>query len=114
MSNIVHLPVTELMTPHLVTCTPYTSLAEIHEAFQKNGIRRVPVIDRSGKLVGIVARSDLLAAEPPFMDKHASGEAVHEALSRVVAETVMTRNPRWCASGSCCTRTRSNCRRVIS
>ena len=49
----------ELMSTHPVTATEEMKLEEVANLFQDRYITRVPVV-RSGKLVGILARRDLL------------------------------------------------------
>lgn len=65
--------VAELMTTNVVSVSEDTSLAEIAGLFERNSIKRVPVV-RDGRLVGIVSRSNLIQAlaaaisEPPEPD----------------------------------------------
>jgi CBS domain-containing protein len=51
----------DVMTRSVVTAKPDTSLSEIADLLEKNGIKRVPIVKR-GKLVGIVSRANLLQA----------------------------------------------------
>lgn len=53
--------VSELMTRELVTAKPDTPIAEIALLLEENAIKRVPIVDK-GKLVGIVARANLIQA----------------------------------------------------
>jgi CBS domain-containing protein len=53
--------VSELMTRDLVTAKPDTPIAEIALLLEENAIKRVPIVDK-GKLVGIVARANLIQA----------------------------------------------------
>ena len=55
MSNIVH------------TCHPDDSLREVATTMSENRLRRLPVVDADGRLVGIVSLNDLAlaASEPP-------------------------------------------------
>jgi acetoin utilization protein AcuB len=52
------------MTPNPVTITPDTSFPEAYRIIREKGIRHLPVVDKEEKLVGIVARTDLLHASP--------------------------------------------------
>jgi osmotically-inducible protein OsmY len=45
----------------VITATPDTSLQDIAHLLEKNGIKRVPIVD-AGRLVGIVSRANLLQA----------------------------------------------------
>lgn len=47
------------MTIPCITVTPETSIVECCSVMETHQIRRVPVIDESGKLVGIVAMADV-------------------------------------------------------
>ena len=53
--------VADVMTRHVITATPDTSLQDIAHLLEKNGIKRVPIVD-GGRLVGIVSRANLLQA----------------------------------------------------
>lgn len=67
----------DVMTPHVVSVTENTDIAQIAELLDSRSIKRVPVV-RDGKLVGIVSRADMLralvASKAPVR-KAASGDA---------------------------------------
>jgi acetoin utilization protein AcuB len=52
------------MTFDPVTVTPDTSFPEAFEIIREKRIRHLPVVDGSGRLLGVVARTDLLHASP--------------------------------------------------
>jgi CBS domain-containing protein len=52
-------PVREVMSAPLITVSPRTPAAEIAELMRLNHVKRLPVVV-SGKLVGIVSRTDLI------------------------------------------------------
>ena len=54
----------EFMTKEPITVTTDTGVYEALDLMRKNRIRRLPVLDRKGKLVGIVSEKDLLYASP--------------------------------------------------
>ena len=54
----------EIMAAPAITVREDTSTLEITEILAARNINRVPVVDGSGKLVGIVSRADVLRAEP--------------------------------------------------
>jgi acetoin utilization protein AcuB len=56
--------VRERMTKHPVTVTPETSLHDALRIMREEKVRRLPVLNRQGKLVGIVLERDLLYASP--------------------------------------------------
>src|SRR5690606_1511825 len=53
--------VAAVMTPRVITATPDTPLHEIATLFEKNSIKRVPIV-KDGQLVGIVSRANLVQA----------------------------------------------------
>jgi len=53
--------VSEVMTKGVVSATEDTPLAEIATLFERQRIKRVPIV-RDGKLVGVVSRSNLIQA----------------------------------------------------
>jgi CBS domain-containing protein len=50
----------ELMTAPAVTVGPDASIAEAARLLHRHGIKRLPVVDPAGPLLGIVSRADLL------------------------------------------------------
>ncbi|MET1125219.1 MAG: CBS domain-containing protein [Archaeoglobaceae archaeon] len=53
--------VKDVMSHPLITITPSTSLVEAARLMMKRGIRRLPVVDNSGNLVGIITDNDILS-----------------------------------------------------
>jgi CBS domain-containing protein len=58
------IQLSELMTPVPVTCEPEDTIEECEELMQENQVRRIPVVDRRGRCVGIVAQADLAVHVP--------------------------------------------------
>ncbi len=56
--------VKDRMTQTPVTVTPDTSVSEALNIMRQHKVRRMPVVDKQGHLVGIVAEKDLLYASP--------------------------------------------------
>lgn len=56
--------VSERMNKPVITASPETSLQEALKRMQANDIRRLPILNKDGKLVGIVSERDLLHASP--------------------------------------------------
>jgi len=56
--------VKDRMTPNPVTITPDVSFPEAFRILREKKIRHLPVVDKKGKLIGIVAQTDLLHAAP--------------------------------------------------
>lgn len=53
--------VSDVMTRRVISVRPETTLNEVAAILEKNGIKRVPVIE-NGKLVGILSRANLVQA----------------------------------------------------
>jgi CBS-domain-containing membrane protein len=74
----------ELMTSPVVTTHPDASLASAARLMNDHHIRRLPVLDASGKLIGMVSRRDLLRV---FLRPDAEiGAEVHGVLTGVLLE----------------------------
>jgi CBS domain-containing protein len=54
--------VEDVMKSDVVTATPETPLREIAALLEENHIRRVPIVNKDGSLVGIVSRANLIQA----------------------------------------------------
>jgi len=52
------------MSRHPITVRPETSLHDALQLMRKEHVRRLPVLDNEGKMVGIVLEKDLLYASP--------------------------------------------------
>lgn len=52
------------MNPNTITVTPNTTVPDAYRVISENKIHHLPVVDQKGKLVGVVARADLIHAEP--------------------------------------------------
>ncbi len=84
--------VSEWMSKEPITVTPETSLMQATKMMKENKIRRLPVVDENGKLVGIVTDRDIKAASP----SQATTLEVHELyylLSELKIKSIMTKNP---------------------
>jgi CBS domain-containing protein len=67
--------VEDMMTKHPVTCHAEDDLQNAMEAMQRHQIRRIPIVDHEGNLVGIIAQADIATrAEQP----HETAETVEE------------------------------------
>ena len=74
----------ELMTSPVITTHPDASLASVARLMNDRHIRRLPVLDASGALIGIVSRHDLLRV---FLRPDAEiGAEVHGVLTGVLLE----------------------------
>lgn len=84
--------VKDWMTYGIVTVTPETTLPVAHKIMTENEVRRLPVVDEAGKLVGIVTLSDIRSVEtmPP---SSLSMWELNYLLSRMAVTEIMARNP---------------------
>jgi CBS domain-containing protein len=62
--------VEEIMTKNVVTYPPDSSVSEVIQAMSRHRIRRVPIVDGRGKLVGIVTSYDIALLGCPWMPAH--------------------------------------------
>ena len=62
MRSIGKLKVKDLMNKKVFSVKPEDTILEAARIMSKKDIRRLPVIDGSGKLVGIISRTDILKA----------------------------------------------------
>lgn len=78
------------MTHNPKTISPDTSLAEASERMKREKVRRYPVLDQHGKLVGIISRDDVLHASPSVVSTLSIWE-MNYLLTQVKVKDVMTR-----------------------
>jgi CBS-domain-containing membrane protein len=80
--------VADCMTTTVVTCAPNDAIEKTTELMKDNQIRRVPVVDEHGTLLGIVSMADLVGRGDVK-----TGE-VHETLKKVSAPAQVPSKPR--------------------
>jgi CBS domain-containing protein len=61
-------PVSKIMSKSIFTIAPDTELEIAAKMMVKNGIKRLPVIDKKGDLVGIISDDDMAKAWPGLID----------------------------------------------
>lgn len=79
--------VADVMTRDVAVATEEMPLDEVVDLMEKRNIKRLPVI-RNGRVVGIVARANLLralVASPPQAKQEAADRAIREQLERELA-----------------------------
>lgn len=62
LAQLGTIPVAQLMRKEVVTVTEDAALCEVARVILTKKARRIPVLDKNGKVVGIVARCDVLGA----------------------------------------------------
>jgi acetoin utilization protein AcuB len=82
--------VRERMSQEPVTITPDVSVTDALRLMRERKVRRLPVLDSHGKLVGIVSDQDLLYASPSPVSSLSVWE-MNYLLARLKVEEVMTR-----------------------
>ena len=79
------------MTRNPITVKPDVPITEAIKRMRREKVRRFPVVDKDGKLVGIVTRSDLLHASPSSVTSLDVWEVTY-LLSQVTVKDVMTKD----------------------
>ncbi len=82
--------VKERMSHPVITIHPETLMQESLNMMHKEHIRRLPVVDKRGRLVGIVSESDLLHASPSDATSLSIWE-MNYLISKVTVDKLMTR-----------------------
>jgi len=68
------VPIKEVMTTELITGTKNTSIEEANKLFKKNGIEKLPLVDKNNKLVGLITYRDMAKSkEYPHATKDSEG-----------------------------------------
>jgi CBS domain-containing protein len=86
MMTFHHMTVRDLMTTALVTVHGDAALSEAHEAMRLADIRHLPVIDKRGRLIGIVSDRDLAHLR-------GGGKRVAQRVSEVMSRDVVSVAP---------------------
>lgn len=81
--------VRERMTPNPLTVTPESSVRDALRLMRERKVRRLPVLDDQGQLVGIVSEKDLLYASPSPVTSLNVWE-INELLYKLQIQKVMT------------------------
>ena len=79
--NPLEMSVSDCMSTPLISVRPDDSLDQCYQTMEENQIRRVPVVDTSGKCVGIVSLADIALNA----SKADSGEVLQEVSSQTVS-----------------------------
>jgi CBS domain-containing protein len=101
------IKVKDIMTTDLITASPEMEIAQAARLLLENRINGLPVVDASGKIVGIICQSDIIAQQKAlpipsyftFLDgliTLTSMKNLEKEVSKIAATTVsqaMTPNP---------------------
>lgn len=86
--------VSEVMTPDPVTTGPTSTLAEATRLIGERGLKRLPVVESDGRLVGIISRADVLrAVAEAFPRQERDGGTSSVAAPRVARDVMRTDAP---------------------
>ncbi len=69
--NLANTPVSAIMTRDVLTCAPDTPVEDACNLMAERQIRRMPVVDQAGKLIGFVSLANLalnLKAQPQIVE----------------------------------------------
>ena len=78
------------MSRHPITVTADVHIDEALKVMRDNTVRRLPVVDKDGRLVGIVSEMDLLYASPSPATSLSVYE-IHYLMARITLQDVMTK-----------------------
>lgn len=81
----------ERMSTPVLTIEPDVPVQDALARMRKDKVRRYPVVDRRGKLIGIVTNTDLMNASPSEATTLSVWE-INYLLSKITVERVMTKN----------------------
>lgn len=81
----------ERMSHPVITIHPDTSMQDAHKLMRDEKIRRLPVVDKRGRLIGIISESDLLHASPSDATSLSVWE-MNYMISKLKVESIMTRD----------------------
>lgn len=89
--RLADISVLDTMTRRVFSCESGTPLTCAHELMQEHGLRRLPVVDPSGKLVGLLTLQDLTRAAAQTSD--VTTEELMETLAAVTGHHRMRGTP---------------------
>lgn len=75
LPSCVGMTVCELMTTPAVTCDPHEMVFRVEARMVERGFRHLPVVDQSGRLVGMLTDRDVRSAAGCSRDKQIAVEA---------------------------------------
>ena len=91
--------VKDRMTPNPITALPETTHKQAAELMREKDIHHLPVVDKRGRLVGIIVEDDLYSAQPSPATTLSIYE-IHSLLSKLELKEIM-RRPVYTVTGEC-------------
>ena len=86
------MPVKNWMTTDVVSVGPDTSLLKVGKLMKDHHIRRIPVVDEAGQVIGIISDRDVRDASPSKATTLDMYE-MHYLLAELKAKNIMTTKP---------------------
>lgn len=83
--------VKDWMSTSVITATPHVRISEAHQLMKDAKVRRLPVIDEKGRLVGIVTIGDVREASPSDATTLSIWE-LNYLWAQLTVDRIMTRN----------------------
>lgn len=73
------------MASALVVCSPRESIARVHELLREHQVHRLPVVDDTGALVGVISLADLIQAAErlPATKKKTAAQELHATAATI-------------------------------
>ncbi len=84
------IPIEEVMTTELYTLTVTASVHNARILMDQKKIRHLPIVDRRGRLVGLVSQRDLLAKTPSTLEDMSRRQRIEAESSLSVADIMTT------------------------
>jgi acetoin utilization protein AcuB len=85
--------VSRSMTRKVITVAPEEGIFKAQELMAANKIRHLPVVEKDGRLIGIVTDRDIRSALPYKFFKESPSEKEKKKLSRLKIKDIMAKNP---------------------
>ncbi|RRD70196.1 MULTISPECIES: CBS and ACT domain-containing protein [unclassified Desulfovibrio] len=86
------MPVQDWMTADVVSVGPETSLLKVGKLMKDHNVRRIPVVDERGHVIGIISDRDVRDASPSKATTLDMYE-MHYLLAELKAKSIMTAKP---------------------
>ena len=77
--------VRDVMSRDISTCSEQDDVRDVMEALKERRIRRLPVVDRTSRLAGIISMNDLVARASSRRDAEVPGDQFLETLKTISA-----------------------------
>ena len=81
------------MTHPVITIQPEVSIQDALERMREEKVRRFPVVDKRGRMIGLVTQNDILHASPSEATSLSIWE-IHHLLSKITVQKVMVKDVR--------------------